>query len=95
MKYLEKLDFTLEEIDQILENTSLAMVKLLEENRKLVSTNLSFLKELGAKNYKAVFQNYYELFLLDNSNFVEIFNKYDRDDLIEKLEKNIAILEYL
>ncbi len=95
MKYLEKLGFTFEEIEQFIENTSSSMIKLLEENKKLVTTNLNFLKELGAKNYKDVFKKYYELLLLDNSNFVEIFNKYDREDLIEKLDKNIAILEYL
>ena len=45
--------------------------------------------------FKEIFTNYYELFLLDHSNFVNIFNKYDREDLIEKLAKNVAIIEYL
>ena len=35
------------------------------------------------------------MFLMDNSNFIEVFAKYDRDDLIEKLEKNMAIIEFL
>ena len=32
---------------------------------------------------------------MDNSAFIEVFNKYDQDDLIDKLKKNIAIVEYL
>jgi hypothetical protein len=35
------------------------------------------------------------MFLLDEKSFDEIFNKYDKEDLIIKLEKNIAIMEYL
>ena len=30
-----------------------------------------------------------------NSSFTEIFNKYDQNDLIDKLRKNVAIVEYL
>ena len=32
---------------------------------------------------------------MDNSAFTEIFNKYDQSDLIDKLRKNITIVEYL
>ena len=35
------------------------------------------------------------MFLMDNSNFVEIFNKYDQKDLVSKLAKNVQIMEYL
>ena len=28
-------------------------------------------------------------------NYKEIFNKYDQNDLIDKLRKNVAIVEYL
>ena len=35
------------------------------------------------------------MFLLDSKTFDEIFSKYDRDDLVAKLEKNVAIMEYL
>ena len=51
--------------------------------------------DLGVKNIHDIFFHYYELFLMDYSNFTSIFNKYDREDLIEKLAKNIAIIEYL
>ena len=39
--------------------------------------------------------NYYDMFLMDNSNFINVFNQYDRDDLIDKIQKDITIVEYL
>ena len=47
------------------------------------------------ENYKEIFNSYYGMFLMDNSSFTEIFNKYDQNDLIDKLRKNVAIVEYL
>ena len=32
---------------------------------------------------------------MENKDFDEIFSKYDREDLVAKLEKNVAIMEYL
>jgi len=32
---------------------------------------------------------------MDNSLFEEVFNKYDREDLVEKITQNVAIIEYL
>ncbi len=93
--YLKNYDFTEEEILRFQDEISLPMLEALEENEKLVKTNLEYLKETGITNIKKVFTQYYEIFLMDNSNFIQIFNKYDREDLIEKLEKNVAILEYL
>ena len=95
MKFLEKLHFTKEEIDEFENTTADVMLDTLANSRKLVLANGNYLLDLGVKNFKEIFQNYYELFLLDHSNFVNIFNKYDRDDLVEKLAKNVAIVEYL
>ena len=95
MKYLEKFGFSTESIEKFHEEISANMIQILEDNKKLVQANLAYLLELGIKNLQEIFINYYELFLMDNSNFIEIFNKYDREDLIAKLEKNVAIIEYL
>ena len=35
------------------------------------------------------------MFLMDPKLFSEIFNKYDKEDLIEKLNKNLTIIEHL
>ena len=67
----------------------------LENNEDLVKANLSYLKSLGIENYQDIFKTYYPIFLMDNSNFQEIFSKYDVSDLIDKINKNIAIIEHL
>ena len=76
-------------------NSPKKLLDAIKEHKKLVGTNIDYLKELGVRNYKEIFINFYDMFLMDNSNFIEVFAKYDREDLIDKLEKNISIVEYL
>ena len=61
----------------------------------MVTANINYLKELGVNNYVDAFVNFYNMFLIDTKDFDEIFSKYDREDLVAKLEKNVAIMEYL
>lgn len=95
MKFLENLEFDKKEITAVENNTPEVLANQIKEQKDLVTENLQYLKSLGVKNYREIFTNYSELFLMDNSNFTEIFAKYDREDLVEKLEKNMAIIEYL
>ena len=95
MDYLEKYNFTKDDISSFINNVPASVVNLLEEQKKQVSNNIKYLRELGINNYKDVFLNYYEIFLNDDTNFRAIFEKYDRDDLIDKIAKNINIVEYL
>ena len=57
--------------------------------------NIKYLKDLGISNCVEAFVRFYNMFLLEPSTFDEIFSKYDHEDLVVKLEKNIAIMEYL
>ena len=95
MKFLEVLEFSKETIADFLENSPKKLIDAIKDNKKLVSANISYLKELGITNYQDIFLEYYDMFLIDHSNFVEIFSKYEPEDLIEKLQKNIRIVEYL
>lgn len=95
MKFLEKYDFNKEDIAEFLNNSPKKLIDAIKDNKKLVSENISYLKELGVTNYQQLFLEYYDIFLMDHSNFVEIFSKYELDDLIEKLKKNIKVIEYL
>lgn len=95
MKFLEKYNFNKEDIAEFLNNSPKKLIDAIKENKKLVSENINYLKELGITNYQKIFLEYYDMFLLDHSNFVNIFNKYEPEDLIEKLNKNIKIVEYL
>lgn len=95
MKFLEKLDFSKDDIAEIVDNTPEKLLEIIKSQKKLVSENISYLKDLGVTNYQAIFIKYYDIFLMDNSNFKDIFMKYEKDDLIEKLKKNINIVEFL
>ena len=95
MKFLEKYNFNKEDIAEFLNNSPKKLINLVKENKKLVCENINYLKDLGVTNYQKIFLEYYDMFLNDHSNFVEIFAKYEPKDLIEKLEKNYKIVEYL
>ena len=95
MKFLEKFGFKKDDIEHLKENTTSTLIKELEANKNLVSKNLDYLSNMGVTNLIEIFTYYHDMFLMDNSNFVEIFNKYDQKDLVEKLAKNVQIMEYL
>lgn len=95
LNFLEMVNFNTDEVNKLERNMTSIMAGSINENKKLVKANIEYLTELGVKNVQEIFAEYYELFLMDHSNFTGIFNKYDPEDLIEKLVKNIAIVEYL
>ena len=92
LDFLNKYGF---DSNDLFESIPYAMLNTLKKNKKEVCANLEYLIKLGVKNYNEIFKAYYELFLMDPSSFQNIFNKYDQEDLISKLEKNVGILEYL
>ena len=51
--------------------------------------------QTSVTNLVDIFVHYHDMFLMDNSNFIEIFNKYDQKDLVSKLAQNVQIMEYL
>ena len=95
MKFLENIGFDKDDIAEVIDNTPEKLLVLLKSQKKLVTDNILFLKDLGVTNYKDIFIKYYDIFLMDSSNFQGIFNKYEVDDLINKLNKNINIVEFL
>ncbi len=95
MKFLEKYEFNKEDIADFLNNSPKKLIDEIKKSKKLVCENIEYLKELGVTNYQKIFLEYYDMFLMDHSNFVGVFSKYEPEDLIEKLNKNIRIIEYL
>ena len=95
MKFLEELGFDSKIIIEFEKEVPQPIKTKIIDYQTLVSDNIKYLKEIGVKNYTEAFINYYDMFLIDSTNFQEIFEKYDRDDLIDKLQNNLAIIEHL
>ncbi len=95
MMYLKELGFEEDVINSLLEDLPSGAVEKITEHQETITTNINYLKELGISNYVDAFLRFYNMFLLEPTTFDEIFSKYDREDLIAKLEKNVAIMEYL
>lgn len=95
MKFLEKYNFDKETIADFLNNSPKKLIDAIKKSKKLVGSNIEYLKSLGVTNYQQIFLEYYDMFLMDHSNFVKVFDKYEPDDLVEKLKKNIKVIEYL
>ena len=95
MMYLKDLGFEEDVINSLLEELPSGAVEKITEHQETITTNINYLKELGISNYVDAFLRFYNMFLLEPTTFDEIFSKYDREDLIAKLEKNVAIMEYL
>lgn len=95
MMYLKDLGFEEDVINSLLEELPSGAVEKLTEHEETITANIKYLKDLGISNYVDAFVRFYNMFLLEPSTFDEIFSKYDKDDLIIKLEKNVAIMEYL
>lgn len=95
MNYLKKLGFEEDIIKLINKNIPMEAINNLTSEENVVTQNIQYLKDLGISNYVDAFVRFYNMFLLDNDTFDSIFSKYDKEDLIIKLEKNIAIMEYL
>ena len=77
MKFLEKYDFNKEELADFLNNTPKKLIDAIKDHKNLVCENIKYLKELGVTNYQQIFLEYCDVFLLDHSNFVGIFSKYE------------------
>lgn len=95
MKYLEDLGLTKDQIKLINNSASTLLCEAIKDNKKLITVNLNYLKDLGVDNYRDIFVKYYEIFLNEPSTFRGIFDKYDKESLIERLKEDIRVVEFL
>ena len=95
MEYLFDLGFSLEEINTIKSKYKNNEIEKLEFFSRLVKNNYNYLKSYGIKNIKECFMNHLNMFFMNPDKFRNIFNKYDRADLVRCIEKNDAVLEKL
>lgn len=95
LPYLKELGFDDQIIEEVLTTLPNEAIVTLKEEEEVVKTNIKYLKDLGINNYQEAFIKFYNMFFLEPQSFDDIFSKYDKEDLIAKLEKNIAIMEHL
>lgn len=95
MTFLKNLGFKDNIILEIENNIPNLLKEEVSDAKELVSSNIKFLQELGITNIEETFMSYADMFLMDTAKFQDVFNKYDREDLIKKIEKNVAIIEHL
>ena len=95
MEYLFDLGFSLEEINNLKSKYDYSVTQKLEFFPRLVTENYNHLKSYGVKNIKICFLEHVNMFFMNPDKFRNIFNKYDRADLIRCIEKNDQVLEKL
>ncbi len=93
MDYLYDYGIDTFDIAEIKENISDETYSDLLFFKKFVIENLNYLKEFGVTNYSKVFVKYPEIFLRDTESFKNVFSKFDKDDLIQKVAKNAAVFK--
>ena len=95
MDFLKNYGFKSEDIEEFMNNTPKKMLDTIKKHEALVTENIKYIKDLGTSVYKEIFINYPDMFLMDASNFSEMFSKYETDELIERLNNNFKLVEYL
>lgn len=95
MEFLKKFNFTEDEIIKLTDDIPAVLYDAITSQKKLVETNIDYLVKCGIDNYKEIFILFYDMFLMDSSSFRDIFAKYEKEDLIKFLKKDINIVEYL
>ena len=95
MEYLFDLGFSLEEINGIKSKYDEKTVEKLGFFQRIVLENYNYLNSYGINNMKACFINHVNMFLMNPDKFRNIFNKYDKKDLVRCVEKNHEVLEKL
>ena len=62
---------------------------------EIVQTNFNTIRDLGVKDPIGIFINHPARFIMNPSNFNDILDKYDEEDLIRCLDKNGAVIDKL
>lgn len=61
--------------------------------QNLVKENIAYLINFGISNYQQVIVKYPEIFLRDTESFKNVLSKFDKQDLIDKVSKNAAVIK--
>lgn len=59
----------------------------------IVLENIKYMKDFGISNYADVVIKFPNIFLRDAESFKNVFSKFDKEDLIQKVAKNPAVFK--
>ncbi len=93
LTYLYDFGLDSRDLDTLKENVDDKTYSELSLFEGIVKENVQFMKDFGVGNYIQVVTKYPDIFLRDAESFKNIFSKFDRDDLIQKVEKNAAVFK--
>lgn len=93
LEYLFDFGLDSTDVEEIRENVEDNTYSELTLFTGLVSDNIRYMKDFGVSNYTKVIVKYPDIFLRDCESFKNIFSKFDKDDLIKKVEKNPAVFK--
>lgn len=93
MEYLYEFNLDNTDIDIMTENLDADTYSDLTLFKNLIRDNVRFLQDFGIKNYNKILVRYPDIFLRDTSSLENVLSKFDKDDLIAKVENNPAVLK--
>lgn len=93
LTYLYDFGLDSRDLDTLRDNVDDKTYSELSLFEGIVKENIQYMKDFGVGNFGQVVMKYPEIFLRDAESFKNIFSKFDRDDLIQKVEKNAAVFK--
>lgn len=93
LEYLYGIGFDSNEVEQLKSNTDDQTFSELTLFEPIVLSNIKYMKEFGVSNYVDIVVKYPTIFLRDSESFRNIFSKFDKEDLIQKVAKNAAVFK--
>ncbi len=93
LEYLYNYGIDANDLDEIKEKTSESEYSELSLFEGIVKENIEYMRDFGVTNYSQVVVKFPSIFLRDSESFKNVFSKFDKDDLIAKVEKNAAVFK--
>ena len=93
LTYLYDFGLDSRDLDTLTDNVDEKTYGELSLFEGIVKENIQYMKDFGVGNFNQVIIKYPEIFLRDAESFKNVFSKFDRDDLIQKVEKNAAVFK--
>ncbi|MCI8498026.1 MAG: hypothetical protein HFG33_01305 [Bacilli bacterium] len=93
LEYLYDFGLDSRDVEEICEYVDEDIFTELGLFENIVKENIQYMKDFGVSNFSQVVLKFPDIFLRDADSFKNIFSKFDRDDLIQKVEKNPAVFK--